>query len=588
MLSKGAQEADAMGERLTVWARRLCLAGGLAAAATAAGAQVVASGAYLAARQADRAGDVEQAATRYAEALRRDPRNFALLEAATMATLAAGRVPEAAALAQRLVAADAAHRIGHLTLVASEIAASRFDAARARLSDFPDGFNALTASLLAGWAAFGAGDAEAAAASFAELDTGGLQQVFAAYHLGLLHAAQGEAEQAADAFARATSLVSTPTSRLAAAHGAALRALGRDEEARAVYERAAAGSRLGDPAMTEALLALEMGAPTPQPLVTDATQGAAEALFSVAAALAGEQGRRLALIHAQLATHLRPDLAAARLLIGELLEADGQQETAVKAYEQIGPDDPLWIRAQIGRAGALETLDRKDAATEALRALVVRAPTSVDARLALADILRRGEQWDAAADAYGAALDLLAAEGRENWVLHYQRGIALERGKRWPEAEAEFKRALELEPDQPLVLNYLGYSWVEMEHRLEEAKAMIRRAVEQRPQDGYITDSLGWVLYRMGDFEGAVTWLEKAVELAPVDPVINDHLGDALWMVGRTREAEFQWRRARSFDPEPDVLARIRRKLAVGLDAVLEEERAAPGPAGAAEERSGG
>jgi tetratricopeptide (TPR) repeat protein len=126
------------------------------------------------------------------------------------------------------------------------------------------------------------------------------------------------------------------------------------------------------------------------------------------------------------------------------------------------------------------------------------------------------------------------------------------------------------------VLNYLGYSWVEMGRNLDEAKGMIERAVEQEPENGYITDSLGWVLYRLGDYQGAVEWLEKAVELAPVDPVINDHLGDVLWAVGRKIEARFQWHRAMSFDPEPEEAERIRRKLEVGLDVVLEEEGADP------------
>ena len=553
----------------------------------AASAQAVAPGAYLAARQADRNGDVEAAAARYAEALRRDPRNPALLEAGLVAAVAAGRIPEAVALATRLLGADPAHRIAHLALIAAELAAARHDEALARLRGSPAAFNQITASLLEGWAAFGAGDAAAAAAAFAGLDASGLPAVLGAYHMGLLRAAQGDAAGALEAFERATSMVSTPTSRLALAHGAALEALDRRDEARAVYERALAASRLGDRAIEAALAGLDGGTARP-PLVSDAAEGAAEALFGLAAALAGEQSRRLALTHAQLAAHLRPNLSAARLLIGELLQADGQQETAIRAYELIGADDPLWVQAQIGRADALERLERSDAAAEALRALVGRAPGSVEARLALADILRRREAFDASAEAYGEAIALLTAAGRENWAVHYQRGIAFERARRWPEAEAEFERALALEPEQPLVLNYLGYSWIELGVNLDRARAMIERAVEQRPEDGYITDSLGWVLYRMGDFAGAVTWLEKAVELAPVDPVINDHLGDALWKVGRTREAEFQWRRARSFNPEPDVLARIRRKLAVGLDAVLAEEAAAPAAAEAAPGRDGG
>ncbi|PIP97192.1 MAG: hypothetical protein COW75_07755, partial [Rhodobacterales bacterium CG18_big_fil_WC_8_21_14_2_50_71_9] len=199
--------------------------------------------------------------------------------------------------------------------------------------------------------------------------------------------------------------------------------------------------------------------------------------------------------------------------------------------------------------------------------------------IALADLLRRREAYVESAEAYGRAIEIVEAAGRADWTLFYQRGVAHERAGAWDAAEADFKRALTLSPDQPLVLNYLGYSWVEMGRNLDEAMAMIRMAVDMRPDDGYITDSLGWVHYRLGNFAEAVEWLEKAVALAPVDPVINDHLGDALWRVGRRLEAQFQWKRARSFDPEPKDLARIKRKLALGLDAVLEEEAAAaPAP----------
>jgi Flp pilus assembly protein TadD len=164
-------------------------------------------------------------------------------------------------------------------------------------------------------------------------------------------------------------------------------------------------------------------------------------------------------------------------------------------------------------------------------------------------------------------------------VLFYQRGIAYERSDRWELAEDDFFRALELEPDQPLVLNYLGYSWVELRRNLDEAQEMIEKAVEQRPDDGYIVDSLGWVMYRLGNFEEAVKHLGRAVELRPVDPVINDHFGDALWMVGRRIEARFQWKRALSFEPEEEEAERIRDKLERGLDAVLADEAAAGEPA---------
>ncbi|MEO1239893.1 MAG: tetratricopeptide repeat protein, partial [Pseudomonadota bacterium] len=161
-----------------------------------------------------------------------------------------------------------------------------------------------------------------------------------------------------------------------------------------------------------------------------------------------------------------------------------------------------------------------------------------------------------------------------HWVVHFARGITHEREDRWEEAEADFRKALELNPGQPQVLNYLGYSFVEMNTNMEEALELIEQAVEGRPDSGFITDSLGWALYRLGRYDEAVVHMERAVELEPVDPIINDHLGDVYWAVGRHREAEFQWHRALSFEPEEEDAERIRRKLEVGLDVVLEEEGA--------------
>src|SRR5690606_33991930 len=143
------------------------------------------------------------------------------------------------------------------------------------------------------------------------------------------------------------------------------------------------------------------------------------------------------------------------------------------------------------------------------------------------------------------------------WTLFYFRGIAYERAKQWDKAEADLLQALALFPEQPHVLNYLGYSWVDQGMHLDEAMDMIARAVELRPNDGYIVDSLGWAHYRLGNYEEAVRELERAVELRPEDPVINDHLGDAYWKVGRRLEARFQWAHARDLDPEPDALEEI-------------------------------
>jgi len=196
---------------------------------------------------------------------------------------------------------------------------------------------------------------------------------------------------------------------------------------------------------------------------------------------------------------------------------------------------------------------------------------------ALGDIQRQQENYRAAVKAYDQALDFTEADASTRWFLLYARGISHERLDQWDQAESDFRAA----SDQPQVLNYLGYSLVEKQINLDEALDMIERAVAARPDSGYIVDSLGWVLYRLGRYDEAVVHMEQAVELMAVDPVVNDHLGDVFWAVGRFREAEFQWKRALSFvDPE-DTNAeadpeRIRRKLEIGLDAVLAEEGAAP------------
>jgi tetratricopeptide (TPR) repeat protein len=546
------------------------LAAGVGLAAPAM-AQNPEAGAYLAARQADSDGDVEAAARLYMRALRGDPENPGLLESATLNLLAGGRVDEAVEVARRLTEIEPGHRVANLALVATAMAAGEFDAARARLAGQAQGFHPLTARLLDAWAVLGTGDAEGADAALAALDSPPLFRVFGAYHLGLMRQAQGDHEGALEALDASNELSGGQNIRLTLARTRALEALGRGDEARAALTAFAEGLRRAEPVVEAEFARIDSGA-APEPLVADAAQGAAEALFGVASALAGEGGRRFALAHAQLATRLRPDLSPAWLLIAELIEAEGHPEQALAAYERIPADDPTWLRAQIGRASALQALERHDAAAEALRAAAAARPRNADAHLALADLLRRREQWAASAEAATRGLEIEREAGRDDWTIYYQRGIAYERDGQWDKAEADFLKALEMEPDQPLVLNYLGYSWVEQRKNLDEARAMIEKAVELRPEDGYITDSLGWVLYRLGDYEGAVEWLERAVELEPTEAVINDHLGDALWMVGRRLEAQFQWRRARSLNPEPADLARIKRKLAEGLDAVLADE----------------
>jgi len=278
---------------------------------------------------------------------------------------------------------------------------------------------------------------------------------------------------------------------------------------------------------------------------------------------------------------LRPDHIDALLLNAALLEELGQFDLAITAYKKVPTDHTASHAAELGRAAALRRAGKPDAAIEVLEQLARRFPDMGLVHSTLGDVLRGQDAFGEAVTSYDKALELTPEGARSRWFVLYARAISHERLDNWELAEADFRAALVLNPEQPQVLNYLGYSMVEKQVNLDEALNMIERAVAARPNSGFIVDSLGWVLFRLGRYSEAVIHMENAVALMPVDPVVNDHLGDVYWSVGRTREAEFQWSRALSFvDPadadgeaDPD---RIRRKLEIGLNAVLAEEGSDP------------
>jgi Flp pilus assembly protein TadD len=268
-----------------------------------------------------------------------------------------------------------------------------------------------------------------------------------------------------------------------------------------------------------------------------------------------------------MALFLQPDLAEATLLIGDVYVDQQNYDAAIDTYAGIDNASPISFAGKLRIADALHQLDRKEQAFQLLEGLVAAEPERIQALVQLGNLLRRDEDYARAERAYTRAIERLGTPEREDWSLFYARGIAYERTKRWPQAEADFQQALELEPEQPFVLNYLGYSWVDKGMHLDEARKMLDRAVAARPDDGFIVDSMGWVHYRLGEYPQAVESLERAVELEPGDPVINDHLGDAYWRVGRHREARYQWQRALTLEPDQELIKTIERKLKSGLGA---------------------
>lgn len=300
-------------------------------------------------------------------------------------------------------------------------------------------------------------------------------------------------------------------------------------------------------------------------MVTSAQAGAAEALYGLGASLGRRGGEDLGLVYLQLALHLAPQHELALLSLADLYEAMKKPDMAIKIYERIPHASPLHRNASIQMAADLDALERSEEAQKRLEELLKDDPKDLEATLALGNLLRGHKKFAECGEAYSKAIDLIGKPEKAHWTVFYFRGICYERSKQWPKAEADLKKALELYPDQPHVLNYLGYSWIDQGVNLDQGMDMIRKAVAQRPDDGYIVDSLGWAYYRLGNYEEATKELERAIGLKPEDPTINDHLGDAYWRIGRKLEATFQWNHARDLKPDPEELPKILEKLRTGL-----------------------
>lgn len=536
------------------------------------------AGAYLAARHAGFAGDYQAAATYYTQALARDPSNLALMDRATLSFVGTGQVDRAIPIARRMQQAGVDNQTASLVIMADLIKRGAFDEVQ-ELIDGGLSVGRLADALLLAWSEYGMGRMSQALQAF---DTAAAEQgmgLFGNYHKALALASVGDFDGAAQLFSSEQGDGMRYTRRGALANISILSQLERNDEAIELITRLF-GNEL-DPGLAGLQTRLEAGESLPFTTITSAADGAAEVFFTVAEAVNGEANDTYTLMFARIAEYLQPGHVDSVLLVAELLEKQQQYELATQAYRKVPADDPAYYAAELGRANTLEQSGKTDAAVEVLAQLAKSHSSLPLVHINLGDTLAALRRYDEAAAAYSEAISLFAQTAPAQWYVYYARGIAYERQGLWDNAEADFRFALELSPDQPRVLNYLGYSFVEMRIHLDEALDMIERAVAGRPNDGYITDSLGWVLYRLGRYEEAVPHMERAAELMPVDPIINDHLGDVLWAVGRKLEAEFQWKRALSFvDPEdiPAELSpdRIRRKLEVGLDAVLQEEGAEP------------
>lgn len=527
------------------------------------------AGSYLAANQANFDSDYKAAALYFARAVARDPGNTDLMQNLLLAHIGLGEIEKSLAVAGQMEALGAKSQLAELVILADNVRRGEFAAANRAFSEGQT-FSPLLDGLLRGWVFLGLGRMSDATDTFEQMADANAMAMFADYNQALALALVGDFEGAAELFSQESDRPLRLGRSSLIAHVEILSQLERGDEALAMARSALGDS--GDPELLELIGVLERGETLGFRTIRDAKDGAAEVFLTLASVLAADENDRFALIYGRLAEFVRPGSVAAILQVSKILNTQGQYDLAVENYNKVPSDHPLFYSAEIGRSEALQSAGKVEAGIEVLRSLSKGFRSIPNVHTALGDALRRDSRFAEATKAYDAAIALLPERQPAHWFLYYSRGITFERTDGWAKAEADFRLALELSPDQPLVLNYLGYGLVERREKLDEAQKMIRTAVSKRPNDGYITDSLGWVYYRLGKFAEAVDPMERAVELLPVDPIINDHLGDAYWMVGRILEARFQWRRALSFEPEEADAKRIRRKLEVGLDEVLKVE----------------
>jgi tetratricopeptide (TPR) repeat protein len=511
-------------------------------------------GNFLAGRFAMAEGDPVTAANDLLKAVAESPGDPDLTLEAFIACLNAGR-PETVKLAAQLPDSQ----VAQLVLADVDIKAGRWQDAETRFHSLPrQGMTQLLQPLLVAWAQQGDGRTDTALSTLRPYVENPRFRALFALQAAMIADLGNRPDVAAGLYRAVESTMAEPNLRLAQILASWQARSGQAAEA----QRTLAALPVGAPDLSIAMPAL-IASVTKRP-VPRAIDGVAEAYFTFAALLRAQEADDFSLIALRLALDLRPDFTAARLLAADILNSQHHQQAALRMLNEVPASDPIASIVQLRRAALVDRLGHPEDAMHDLERMARDYPDSPLPDEQRGDILRMTQRFPDAVAAYDKAIGRVSHQVASDWILYYDRGVAEERSHQWPKAKADFEHALQLSPDQPFVLNYLGYSMADMGHHLEEARQMIQTAAERRPNDGAITDSLGWVLFRQGHSKEAVQALERAVELEPEDSTINEHLGDAYFAAGRKIEAQYQWRRALTLNPTPEDAAKLEAKLTTG------------------------
>ena len=529
-------------------------------------------GPYLSAKYAISQSSFNTASKFYEKILNKDPTNLVLLNEALLSAIGQGDFKSAKKISDHYTLMGGESNVSNFVQDTVMIIKGDYNSIIAKINDSKKN-NPLTSRLVKAWALLGNGEMGSAKEEFNNIAQDANYRNQARYHEALAVAMVGDFEEADEILSGRKYGNISLNNRGLQAYAQIMLQVGKKQLALDLINETLSKSRHQNFVLNNLKDKIKTGLEIEYDLIINPRQGIAEVYLGIVELLKDRVDPSEVLMLSRLAEFLWPENSNTSIQVASILEDLKQYELALISYSSIPQNDPNYLLAELGRSQTLSLLKKNNASIEVLKSLAKSHSNYMVVHSSLGDAYRQVDRDNDAILAYGNAIDISNKLGKPRWEIYFYRGMIYERQKNFIKMEQDFQKALKLSPKQPDVLNFLGYSLVEQRKRLPEALSMIMSAAEEKPQSGYITDSLGWIYFRLGDYQAAVEPMEKAVKLQPVDPIINDHLGDVYWMVGRIREANFQWKRALSFSPSKKEAERIRRKLKLGLDEVLENEK---------------
>lgn len=527
---------------------------------------------YLAGSFAARSNDYDEAARLFSEAVAKSPDNPFLLQNAYKASLLAGNYEAAADYARNYLRYDNKSTNALLFMAIYYTSRGDFPLASQMLDGIvPEkgktvGFDQLIVPFIRTWIIAGSGNYDAALTSLDSKDVGNVvSKTFISWQKGLLYGISGNNDLAEQTFASLMGEKGIIPYHLTKTSASFYESIGKWDEAEIIYYkyRATHPSVPHFEGVNERLRAKITDGffvKSPKQAMAEVMKEGARLLFSSGVNAEG-------MVYLRMALMLAPQDEEANILLASNFDEHKEWHKAMAIYDSIPQKSDFYWGAQINKAEDLYILGNKKEAEKLLLEVAKNIPEKYIPLVTLADALRRDLDYKKAADVYTEVLKNIDTKNPVSWAIYFGRGMCLERSNKWNLAEADFLKALELAPDQPEVVNYLAYSWVDRGQNLDKAKDMLLQAVARRPTDPQILDSAGWALYKIKDYKNAVVFLERASELMPQDAVMNDHLGDVYWQIGRKYEAGYSWQRAITYGPaESSTKEQLEHKIEKGLD----------------------